>query len=160
LFLARLADNARFDIDPVHRAQFMDWKKLTEIAADPLVEIGAHTVSHCVLRAQTEARARQEMEESRAILAGRLGRPIGHFAYPGGGRDAAGAREFVLAERLGLLTAVTTRHGALHPEHRRHLHALPRLSINGLHQELQAVDVYLSGATAALKHGFRRVVSA
>lgn len=159
-FLVSLAENVDFDIKTFHRAQVMGWDKLAQMAADPLVEIGAHTVTHCVLKAQTDARAKQEMAESRAVLAQRLGRPIDHFAYPGGGRDHAGARDFGLAAQMGFLTAVTTRHGTLHPEHRHRLHALPRLSINGLHQQLQTVDVFLSGATAALENSFKRVVSA
>ena len=158
-FLASVAENAHFNIRTFHRAQFLDWDKLTEMAADPLVEIGAHTVSHCVLKAQTEARAGQEMAESRAILVKRLARPIEHFAYPGGGRDQADARDFRLAGQTGFLTAVTTRHGVLHLEHRHHLHALPRLSITGLYQRPQAVDVYLNGATAALANNFKRVVT-
>jgi peptidoglycan/xylan/chitin deacetylase (PgdA/CDA1 family) len=158
-FVLTLVENVHFDIKTFHRAQVMGWDKLAQMAADPLVEIGAHTGTHCVLKAQTVARAKRELAESRAILAERLGRPIDHFAYPGGGRDQAGPREFGLASQAGFLTAVTTRHGALHPEHRRHLHALPRLSINGLHQQLQTVDVFLSGASAALANRFKRVVS-
>ena len=43
------------------------------------------------------------------------------------------------------------------PQHADHLFALPRLSANGLWQDLGAFDVLLSGAPFFLWNGGRRV---
>jgi len=73
---------------------------------------------------------------------------------------SAGPREFALARELGFASAVTTRPGVIFPEHRDHLHALPRLSVNGRYQTLDAFDILLSGAPFALMNGGRRVLAA
>ena len=49
-----------------------------------------------------------------------------HFAYPFGNARACGAREAEIAGAVGFRTAVTTRCGAIFPEHLDHPHALPR----------------------------------
>jgi hypothetical protein len=68
-------------------------------------------------------------------------------------------REFGLAEQLGFETAVTGRQGNLMPEHRGHVHALPRLTVSGWHQTGPAMHVMLSGAAPALANRFRRVIT-
>jgi hypothetical protein len=55
---------------------------------------------------------------------------------------------------------LTTRPGVLFPEHREHLTALPRVSLNGHFQAMRFIDVFLSGAPFALSSGFRRVDAA
>jgi peptidoglycan/xylan/chitin deacetylase (PgdA/CDA1 family) len=82
------------------------------------------------------------------------------LAYPLGDAGSAGPREFALAAELGFKTAVTTRSGVLFSEHREHLTALPRVSLNGHFQAIRYVDVLLSGAPFALMNGFRRVDAA
>jgi peptidoglycan/xylan/chitin deacetylase (PgdA/CDA1 family) len=89
--------------------------------------------------------ARREIAESKAVIEGKLGRPIRHFAYPVGDPASAGPREFTLAREAGFTTAVTTRPGHLFPAHRLHLHALPRVSVNGLYQSEAAFRAMLSG---------------
>jgi peptidoglycan/xylan/chitin deacetylase (PgdA/CDA1 family) len=84
----------------------------------------------------------------------------GHLSYPVGDPTSAGPREFRIAAELGFKTAVTTRPGVLFPEHRQHLMALPRISLNGEHQQMRYVRVLLSGAATAVWNGFRRVNAA
>jgi len=52
---------------------------------------------------------------------------------------------------------VTTRPGHLFAEHADHLHALPRVSLNGLHQSEAAVKALLSGLPFWLWNRGRRV---
>jgi peptidoglycan/xylan/chitin deacetylase (PgdA/CDA1 family) len=149
---------ARYGVDDaaIARELCLSWDELKDFAADPLVAIGAHTLSHCNLARESEAQAEREMAESRARIAAALGRPVAHFAYPYGDRDAAAAREFALAARLGFATAVTTRPGMLFPESAGHLAALPRVSLNGNYQNARFLAVLASGAATALWNGFRR----
>lgn len=135
----------------------MRWDELDTLADDPLVTIGAHTVNHVMLAKVDERVMRAEMNMSRAVIEASLGRRPEHLAYPVGDPVAAGPREFAAAAELGFKTAVTTRPGVLFPEHREHLTALPRISVNGDFQQLRHVSVLLSGAATAMWNGFRRV---
>ena len=106
------------------------------------------------------AEAREEMKRSREVIEAALGTQCEHFAFPVGDKGSAGAREFKLAAEVGFKTALTTRPGVLYPEHREHLTALPRVSLNGHFQATRFVDVFLSGAPFALWNGFKRVDAA
>ena len=138
----------------------MNWSELGELADDPLVTIGAHTVNHVMLAKVPEKAARSEMEMSRSVIEASLGMRPDHLSYPVGDPTSAGPREFRIAAELGFKTAVTTRPGVLFPEHARHLMALPRVSLNGEYQQLRYVRVLLSGAATAVWNGFRRVDAA
>ena len=97
-----------------------------------------------------ERSARSEMEMSRSVIEASLGMRPDHLSYPVGDKTSAAEREFRIAAELGFKTAVTTRPGVLFPEHRDHLMSLPRISLNGEHQQLRYVRVLLSGAATAV----------
>jgi peptidoglycan/xylan/chitin deacetylase (PgdA/CDA1 family) len=153
---------ARYGIDmrPLREELCMDWDEIRALAADPLTTIGAHTVNHVMLAKASDAVARAELERGRATVEAQLGREVAHLAYPYGGRDIVGAREFQLAAEVGYRTAVTTRPGVLFPEHRGQMMALPRISLNGQFQSRRHLKVLMSGAATALANGFRRVDAA
>jgi peptidoglycan/xylan/chitin deacetylase (PgdA/CDA1 family) len=138
----------------------MSWEELEELAADPLVTIGAHTVNHPMLAKLPEKSVRSEMDLSRSVIEAALGTRPEHMCFPLGDRTSAGPREFKIAAELGFKTAVTTRPGMLFPEHRERLTALPRISLNGEYQRLRYVRVLLSGAATAMWNGFRRLEAA
>jgi peptidoglycan/xylan/chitin deacetylase (PgdA/CDA1 family) len=138
----------------------MSWEELAPFARDPLVTIGAHSITHCNLARQSEAVASQELTESRERIEAALQRPAVHLAYPYGDRIAAGAREFSLARTAGYKTAVTTRPGMVFPQSADHLTALPRVSLNGNYQDARILPVLTSGAATAMWNGFRRVDAA
>ena len=138
----------------------MSWDELKPFAAEPLVGIGAHTITHCNLAQQSGEIASQEMATSRARIEDALQHPVLHFAYPYGDKVAAGRREFALASAAGFKTAVTTRPGMIFPENAGHLTALPRVSLNGNYQDERILAVLTSGAATAVWNGFRRVNAA
>jgi peptidoglycan/xylan/chitin deacetylase (PgdA/CDA1 family) len=78
------------------------------LSRDPLVTIGAHTVSHPVLRALSGDESRREIRGCRERLEAVTGGPILHFAYPFGNRAAFGAREETFVRESGYVTATTT----------------------------------------------------
>lgn len=138
----------------------MNWSELAEMARDPLMTVGAHTINHFMLAKTDAETARHEIEQGRALIEKKIGVKPVHYSYPFGDPTSAGPREFAIAEALGFKTAVTTRPGVLFSEHRDHLMALPRISINGDYQRLRYVDVLMSGAATAMWNGFRRVNAA
>ena len=128
----------------------MDWGEIEALARHPLATIGAHTLTHPRLARLDVAEMRTELGAAKALLERRLGRPVVHLAYPVGDPGSAGRREFDAAAAFGYASAVTTRPGLVHAEHAPHLTALPRVSVNGLWQDLRHLDVLLSGAAFAL----------
>ncbi|MEJ0014014.1 MAG: polysaccharide deacetylase family protein [Bauldia sp.] len=155
-----LAFGYGIDIGKLCRETCMGWDELAFLANDPLVTIGAHTVMHPILMKLSAEAARAEMLDGARAIAANLGKMPAHFAYPVGGTDAAGPREFAMAAGAGFKTAVTTRPGVLFHDHARYLTALPRISVNGAFQRMRYLDVLLSGAPSALINRFRRVAAA
>jgi peptidoglycan/xylan/chitin deacetylase (PgdA/CDA1 family) len=160
-FVRDLCATYRVDIAAFCRDLCMDWQELADMAADPLVTIGAHTVNHVMLKKiASDDTVRAEMEMSRSVLEAALGKRPAHLAYPVGDPTSAGPREFRIAAELGFKTATTTRPGVLFKVHRDYLTALPRISVNGEFQRQRHVKVLMSGAGTALLNRFRRVNAA
>ena len=122
-------EQANLDWRQMCAAEALSWKDLCELARDPLVTIGAHTVNHPVLSALSAEQACAEMRDSRERIEARIGAPVAHFCYPFGSRNEVGTREFELARKLGFKTATTTRWGNIFRAHRAHLHGLPRVPL-------------------------------
>jgi len=66
--------------------RMMKSAELRQLAASGTVEIGAHTVNHPLLAAETPQRQREEIERSKTSLEKILGRPVRSFSYPFGTR--------------------------------------------------------------------------
>jgi peptidoglycan/xylan/chitin deacetylase (PgdA/CDA1 family) len=157
--VAQLSARAGVDARALTAQACLDWSALRDLAGHELATIGAHSLTHPRLAKLSADDARREMAGSRDRIAKELGVWPRHFCYPVGDPSSAGRREFALAAELGFVSAVTTRPGVIFPEHRGHLHALPRLSVNGKHQSLAAIDILLSGAPFALMNRGRRVAA-
>jgi len=152
-----LAAQAGVSSGQIAQDLFLDWDETIRFARHPLIGVGAHSLSHRRLAHWAQDEALRELVESRAALEGRLAANVKSFAYPVGDPTSAGPREFALAAQAGYEIAVTTRPGLLFPEHAAHLLALPRVSLNGLWQDLGYLDVLLSGAPFRLWNRGRRV---
>jgi peptidoglycan/xylan/chitin deacetylase (PgdA/CDA1 family) len=156
--VADLSRQAGVDDAQLVRQTCLAWGDLRSLASEPGVTIGAHTISHPILAKQAGKTATREIFGCKTVLERRLGRPIRHFAYPFGDRSAAGAREFRLAWEAGFATAVTSRPGHVFPDHVNRLHALPRVSVNGLFQSRATLRALLSGVPFLVWNG-RRIAS-
>jgi peptidoglycan/xylan/chitin deacetylase (PgdA/CDA1 family) len=158
--IRNLAACYNVDIGAFCKELCMSWEELAQLAADPLVTIGAHTVTHPMLAKLPEKTVRSEMDLSRSVIEAALSVRPAHLSFPIGDRTSAGPREFKIAAELGFKTAVTTRPGVLFPGHVKHLTALPRISLNGEYQRLRYVRVLLSGSATVMWNGFRRLEAA
>jgi peptidoglycan/xylan/chitin deacetylase (PgdA/CDA1 family) len=143
--IGTLARAAGVDPAGLVRNLCLGWDELETLGRDPDVTFGAHTLTHPMLAKHDERTVRHEMAESKRIIEQRLGRAVRHFAYPVGDAASAGPREFRLAQEAGFATALATRPGHVFPAHAGHLHALPRVSVNGLFQTETALASLLSG---------------
>lgn len=145
------------DVTRLVRDACMGWDEIAAMTPDPRLTIGAHTLAHPMLAKHDEGRAWLEIEGGRAAIAEKLGFAPRHLSYPVGDPTSAGPREFGLAAQAGYATAVTTRPGHLFAEHATNLHALPRVSVNGLYQNEAASRALLSGVPFVLWNRGRRV---
>ena len=143
--IGRWCEKAGIDTCALTRRLCLPWPEIVALADERGVTIGAHTTSHPMLAKHDPEIARLEIVEGRAELARRLGREIRHLAYPVGDPGSAARREFAIARQEGFATAVTTRPGHVFAGHAEHLTALPRVSMNGLHQSEAATRALLSG---------------
>jgi peptidoglycan/xylan/chitin deacetylase (PgdA/CDA1 family) len=156
VFVRELCDSVGFIPDALCADLIMNWDEIRQLAADPLVTIGAHTRRHYALAKLTLAEARAEIVESVRRLEREVSKPCLHFSYPYGDAASAGPREFDLVKELGLKTGVTTHKGLIHPKHAAELTALPRVSLSGDYQKQHYVKVLLSGAPFALLNVVQR----
>ena len=119
MFVAGIDDAAkRAGIDPidiVHR-EILDEDGLRDFSSDPLVMLGAHSVSHINLARANETRMQSEISVSTEHVESLCGDKPRSFAYPYGNREAACRREFEAAADNGFAVAVTTRPGLLQEE--------------------------------------------
>lgn len=141
-----------------YRRHVLDCNQVRELADDPLITIGAHTHHHSVLRRLNDSQVRREVEVSQKLLEAWTGRSIAHLAYPFGGRDQAGRREFRIAEEMGFASAVTTRTGHLHSFHATQLHALPRIAI-GHSDTMTSFRWKLSGLECLMRRPLARILN-
>ncbi|MEX3007940.1 polysaccharide deacetylase family protein [Hoeflea sp. TYP-13] len=148
VFVAGVDDAARrAGIEPLEIVdrEILDEGGLREFSADPLVRLGAHSVSHINLARADHARMKSEISVSTDHIATLTGSQPSSFAYPYGNRNAACEREFEAAADQGFRVAVTTRPGLLEEESAKKPMALPRVSLNGYHQKTRYVKALLTG---------------
>jgi peptidoglycan/xylan/chitin deacetylase (PgdA/CDA1 family) len=129
---------------------YLSWENLRQLAADPLITIGGHTVTHPSLRDLDKNDAMTEIVLGRERLEAQLSVAVSHFAYPYGAAANCGVREFDLATRAGFVSAVTVRQGTIFPQHRDHLMCLPRLDLGGKREEISSAILGVAGAAVAL----------
>ena len=133
------------------------WDMLRKLNSDPLVTIGAHTISHPFLSKLSREDALHEIKCGAERIEHMLGSKPEYFAYPYGFAGTMGEREVDLVKEAGLKAAFTTRKGLLQPEHIASQQALPRVSINGNYQDIHAVRALLSGVPFFMANRFQRV---
>lgn len=141
------------------RDTLMTWDEVRQAQAHPLITIGAHTTCHYNLKRLGDEKAWEEIVDAARIIEVETGLKPQHMAYPYGYESAVGEREVALAAAAGFRTAVTTRHGVLLSQHAAHMHALPRISVNGRYQRLAHMRTMLTGITTPLANRGKTLVT-
>jgi peptidoglycan/xylan/chitin deacetylase (PgdA/CDA1 family) len=149
-----LAESYGLDLAALARGLVMDWDEVRAIAADPLCTIGAHTMTHAALGRLPAQAAFAEMKESADRIEAEIGRRPETIAFPYGYAAAASAREAELAEQAGFAASFTTRPGCIRRAGGRH--GLPRVSVNGLFQNVGSLEALLNPGLWALKSRIRK----
>ncbi|WP_396222366.1 polysaccharide deacetylase family protein [Gemmatimonas sp.] len=99
-------------------------------AESPLVQFGAHTMTHPVLATCSDTEARWQIEESISRVRAAFVQPSRVFCYPNGTQADFGPREMRILDGCDVAGAITTLSGALLPgSHTGQRHAVPRFTI-------------------------------
>jgi peptidoglycan/xylan/chitin deacetylase (PgdA/CDA1 family) len=123
---------------PSHRG--LDLAELRQLAASPLITIGAHSRSHPHLARIDAARQLSELADSKTALEQWLDRPIELVAYPHGSVDATTER---LAARLGFGWGFTSVERIV--PHRFRPLRLPRIEVPDLDSETMSKLLHIFG---------------
>lgn len=107
------------------RQRPMRWEELAAFAADPLVSVGVHTVSHPVLPLLSDEEGRAEIADAHAALRERLPGTLPVLAIPFGFYDA---RTVTLARDAGMSDALVLDNRVLRRA-RPAAHGVSRISI-------------------------------
>ena len=87
--------------------------ELGQLADEPGVTIGGHTVVHTLLRGTSRSHQEEAIGRSKHDLETRLKRPVRHFAYPFGGTDSFDETSVEVIRDFGFATATTTLAGSV-----------------------------------------------
>ena len=146
-------DTAGIQVAALVDREALTQEQLRTLAQHPLVTIGGHTTTHPNLKRSDAAAVRWEMAENRKFLQELTATTVCHHAYPFGHSHACGEREADISHSLGFRTAVTTRPGTIFPEHRNHLHALPRICLTA-RENASTLHCKLNGLSRAINSRF------
>ena len=149
-----LATEHGLDVASLARELVMDWEETRTIAANPLCTIGAHTMTHAALARLSPKAAFQEIAGSIERIAAEIGKRPTTMAFPYGYPAAAGSREAELAKQAGLVASFMTQPGYVPGAASRH--GLPRVSINGLFQDVRFLEMLLTPGLWKLRDRIRK----
>jgi len=95
--------------------RMLDWDELRRLASDPLIAIGAHTMTHPILSTQPDAEAEAEIAGSRREIERQLGIAPIAFAYPNGSAADFTPAHARMAQAAGFRVAFSTIPGLARP---------------------------------------------
>lgn len=105
---------------------FVNTSELIEISESGLAEIGAHTMTHPILKNEDDTTVYYELSQSIIELEDIIGHKVSTFAYPNGIKDLDFTqREAKIVSSLGLKTAFSVNPGYI--TYRSDPFALPRI---------------------------------
>ena len=138
----------------------LTWEQIKEMSADPLVEIGAHTINHFALNSLHDSAVQEEMEGSRDKIESKINQKVEHFSYPFGTRNEIGRREFRIAKKCGFKTSTTSSVANIFKEHKNLLEQLPRIPVNQKRDngKINYLNLWLNGALPCVINRFKKIV--
>ena len=149
--------NERYWDDAAYRERFfvLD-REGTQRLISAGMTLGAHTLSHPVLREQTWFNANSEIAVSKAVLHATFGRNVWAFAHPFGDLDSVSEREARIAEKAGYQCAFINIGGGFGAQMQPF--AFPRVHVTS-DMTLAEFEAHLTGFYRFLRERFRREVS-
>lgn len=128
----------------------LSWREVCELARDPNVTIGGHTISHRAMTTLTPAEAWQEISGCRERIEQMTGCEVAHFAPPHGTPDTWAPEHGMMARDAGYLTMTTTQPLSIFASDRPDMYGLPRFNVPGNQESLGHIGCKLAGLTTLL----------
>lgn len=136
----------------------MGHKAIRELSKDELVTIGSHTIHHLKLNTLSFLQARQEIMGSKQALQSMINKKVDHFSFPFGGNMDIGKREINIVNACEFKTATTMTVANIMSGHKDYLCSLPRIHVNGNDEDVNLLDMYVSGFFPCVNNRFKRTV--
>lgn len=114
----------------VDRPGYVTSGQLKDLASDPLCTIGAHSMSHCLMRPLSEADCLAELADSKRWLEDFCGREVDCFAFPYGSVYACSRANIRQVERAGFRYGFSTLNRGVLAEDLARPWFLPRINVN------------------------------
>lgn len=143
-WLRQVGEWAGLASTPDEANRLMTQDELRSLAQSQWVTIGAHTVTHPMLSALTEAEQRQEIVSSRQQLEKLLGREIEVFSYPFGDRCDYDTTTRRICREAGFRKAAAAFSGEVHPwsdPYQIPRHSIPNWDLKRFAVELKSLGV-------------------
>jgi peptidoglycan/xylan/chitin deacetylase (PgdA/CDA1 family) len=133
----------------------LSWDEIKELANEPLITIGAHTMNHISVRQQTEQLVFEEMKSSKSEIEKHIGKEVVHFAYPFGGEFDVSKRDLQLAAKAGFKTSTLNQAGNIFKSNKKNKQALARMPL-GYTTDNERMSNYLNGIYHFSVNGFKK----
>ena len=133
----------------------LSWDEIKELANEPLITIGAHTMNHISVKHQTEELVFDEMKSSKSEIEKHIGKEVVHFAYPFGGEFDVSKRDLELAAKAGFKTSTLNQAGNIFKSNKKNKQALARMPL-GNTTDNERMSNYLNGIYHFSVNGWRK----
>ena len=142
--LTKCFGKTKEDFENLCRNLSMTWDEIKLVSEEPLITIGAHTMSHLSLKQHNEELVVKEIIDSKKELEKYIGKEVHHFAYPFGGEYDVSKRDILLAEKIGFKTSTLNQPGNIFKANRKNLQALTRMPLGNTTND-ERLNYYLNG---------------
>ena len=116
----------------VGNEDYINETQLLEFGSYPLCTVGAHSMTHPILRPLAWDASYKELQESKITLENCLSRDICYLAYPYGSFYACSSKETKLAEVIGFHLAFSTVNAHISGVAQKNFLFIPRIAVNDL----------------------------
>jgi peptidoglycan/xylan/chitin deacetylase (PgdA/CDA1 family) len=131
----------------------LSWDEVIQLAKEPLVTIGAHTMNHVSVKQQASELVKEEIQASKLEIERYIDKEVCHFAYPFGGTFDVSMRDFEIAKSCGFKTATLNQPGNIFNSSKNNTFALFRMPL-GDETSAERLGYYLNGIYHFANNGF------
>jgi peptidoglycan/xylan/chitin deacetylase (PgdA/CDA1 family) len=124
-------------VDLLNIPLYLNYEQLRELSANELCTIGAHSVSHPLLRKLNSTESKSEIKNSKSVIGEIIKKNVKYFAYPYGSIYAVSIRDIGYVKETGYKLGFSAINGYLTSNSLKMKWFLPRINVNELnHQKI------------------------
>ena len=153
--LLKSFDKTENDFKNLCQKLSMTWDEIKQLSNEPLITIGAHTMSHLSVKQHNAEIVESEMINSKIEIEKYIGKEVLHFAYPFGGEFDVSLRDLEIARKVGFKTSTLNQPGNIFKNNQKNLQALARMPL-GNATNSERLTNYLNGIYHFSVNGFKK----